>query len=362
MEIGIELHERSHELTNRPVYDTNSKGAVLEEGFSQFPESSAEHSSRKRTVTMFSKLNLSTIYMSTMLYAAILVVESLFQFRLFQRSHSFISFYWLESCVIVFIFTILERKRIESFRSQARHFLPFLVLHVAVMVTFGLDLNQSTFGSSGGSESFCVSLAMTAPLVVLATWTTNRQSYPEKIIIIVSLSCSLLMVLFCGMQDRIANYKTTLLDGAFGFIMASSLAFFTVHGKNNLSKASFTELLYLLNFTSVICLPFFALLFGEIPSLKDEVFKRGVIDMLFGIFVLALLRLASQAACLYQLTHSSPLLNATTRGFAWIWITVGITVITHVNTGELLVPVFLAFWIYGFLNYLPIICSDLHLI
>ena len=77
---------------------------------------------------------------------------------------------------------------------------------------------------------------MTAPLVVLATWMTNRQSYPEKIIIIVSLSCSLLMVLFCAMQDRIANYKMTLLDGAFGFIMASSLAFFTVHGKNNLSK------------------------------------------------------------------------------------------------------------------------------
>ena len=113
MEIGIELHERSHERTNRPVYDTNSKGDVLAERFSQFPESSAEHSSRKRTVTTFSKLNLCTIYMSTMLYAAILVVESLFQFRLFQRSHSFISFYWLESCVIVFIFKSWGRKRIK---------------------------------------------------------------------------------------------------------------------------------------------------------------------------------------------------------------------------------------------------------
>ena len=37
-----------------------------------------------------------------------------------------------------------------------RHFRALLVLHIAVGVMYGLDYNQATFASSGGSESFCV--------------------------------------------------------------------------------------------------------------------------------------------------------------------------------------------------------------
>lgn len=73
----------------------------------------------------------------------------------------------------------------------------------------------------------------------------------------------------------------------------------------------------------------------------------------------AILRLARQAASLIQLTHSTALLNVATRGFAWIWITIQITVFTHVYTGELFIPVFYAFWIYGFGVFLPVLISDL---
>ena len=38
------------------------------------------------------------------------------------------------------------------------------------------------------------------------------------------------------MQDSIANYKVTFLNGIFGFMMAASMAFYSVHGKNSLSK------------------------------------------------------------------------------------------------------------------------------
>lgn len=250
----------------------------------------------------------------------------------------------------------------DSFRSRARHFFPFLAVHIAVVVMFGLDFNhfhQGTFFSSGGSESFCVSIALTAPLVLLATWVTNRQSYPDKIIIMVSFSCSLLMLMFCGLQDRITSYKMTFFDGVYGFMMAGSLAFFTVYGKEYLTKASCTELLYLLNVTSVVSLPFFALLFGEFWPLKDEIKKRGAYNVVHRVLVLAVLRLASQTACLFHLSHSTPLLNATTRGFAWIWTTIWISLFIHVHNGELLLPIFLSFWIYGLFNYIPILFSDL---
>ena len=74
------------------------------------------------------------------------------------------------------------------------------------------------------------------PQVLLASWLVNRESYPDVIIVVVTISSSLLMVIFCGMQDSIANYKVTFLHGAFGFMMAASMAFFTVHGKNCLLK------------------------------------------------------------------------------------------------------------------------------
>lgn len=73
----------------------------------------------------------------------------------------------------------------------------------------------------------------------------------------------------------------------------------------------------------------------------------------------AILRLARQAASLIQLTHSTPLLNVVTRGFAWIWITIERTLYTHVHTGELFIPVFYAFWIQGFGMFLPVLISDL---
>lgn len=87
-----------------------------------------------------------------------------------------------------------------------------------------------------------VSLALTPPLIFLASWVTNRRSYPDKIIIFVSVSCSLLMVLFCTLEDHFADYSVSFIDGAFGFIMSTSLAFFTVNVKRYLPKVCMPEL------------------------------------------------------------------------------------------------------------------------
>lgn len=76
----------------------------------------------------------------------------------------------------------------------------------------------------------------------------------------------------------------------------------------------------------------------------------------------AVLRLVSQATCLYQLKFSSPLLNVGTRGFSWIWVTLAITFLSPADTGELVMPVFAAFWIFGVFSFLPVLCSDLHFI
>ncbi|KAJ7362065.1 hypothetical protein OS493_013154 [Desmophyllum pertusum] len=118
----------------------------------------------------------------------------------------------------------------------------------------------------------------------------------------VAFSSPLLMVLFCTFEDEYAYYRMTFSHGTFGLIMSASLAFFIVHAKD-------------LYQSCVVCLPFIALLFGELPALEVELIKRGALKLIFSVFILAVLRLASQLACLYQLKYSTPLLNATVRGF-----------------------------------------------
>lgn len=319
-------------------------------------QDSDEHSIHKKNPKDYSYLYT---YLSTTLFVIVLIVENIFQFRLFIDSNASISFYWLESCVIALFFRFWGRRRIRSFRSQASHFLPVLFLHVAVVTLFSVDFNHGNYGSSGGSESYLVYIALTPPAILLASWLTSRECYPDKVVILLVMSSAFVMVLFCSMEDPYAYYKMSFTDGVFGFMMAVSLAFFTVHAKKCLSQATLAELLYHLNFSCVMCLPFIALLLGELRLLGTELFERVKVNHVIGVLILALLRLASQASCLYQLKYSTALLNATSRGFAWIWITLAITFMTPGHTGEFLIPVFLSFWIYGFLTYLPALCSDL---
>lgn len=66
-----------------------------------------------------------------------------------------------------------------------------------------------------------------------------------------------------------------------------------------LLQASHPELLYLLNFSCVVCLPFIALLFGEVPALELEVSRRGMVNVIFSVFFLvSLLQLDSTLALL----------------------------------------------------------------
>ena len=65
-----------------------------------------------------------------------------------------------------------------------------------------------------------------------------------------------------------------------------------------LLQASHPELLYLLNFSCVVCLPFIALLFGEVPALELEVSQRGMVNVIFSVFFLvSLLNLIALRHC-----------------------------------------------------------------
>ena len=63
---------------------------------------------------------------------------------------------------------------------------------------------------------------------------------------------------------------------------------------SHLLQASRAELLYVLNFSCVVSLPFIALLFGELPALEAEMSKRGTVDLIFSLFIMvSLLKLVS---------------------------------------------------------------------
>lgn len=356
-----EIISRTPEHTNRNSH-SNHKGinniSSLWSGFTVHTKAddSDEHSVKKKTLRDHSYIYT---FLSTVLFTVALIVEKIFHFKLFESSHASIFFFWFESCAIALFFRFWGRKRIRSFRSQARHFFPMLFLHVVSVTVFSVDFNTSNFRVSGGSAAYMLSLALTPAMVLLASWLTSRQCYNDRIVIFVVILCSLLVVLFCSLEDSTAKFKVSFSDGVFALMMSASLAFFTVHSKRFLHKASHPELLYLLNFSCVVCLPFIALLFGEVPALELEVSRRGMVNVIFSVFFLAVLRLTSQAALLYQLKFSTPLLSTNTQGFAWIWITIAITFLTKSEKGDLMMPVFAAFWLYGLFIFLPSLFSDL---
>ena len=72
--------------------------------------------------------------------------------------------------------------------------------------------------------------------MLVASWLTGRHAYPDKIILLVAASSSLVMILFCSFEDRPAHYRMSFNHGAFGLLMGMSLAFFIVQAKRCLSK------------------------------------------------------------------------------------------------------------------------------
>jgi len=81
-----------------------------------------------------------------------------------------------------------------------------------------------------------ISLALTPPILLLASWLIDKQNYPGKVILTVAMSSSLLMVLFCSFEDEYAPYKMLFHHGVLGLIMSASLAFFIVYAKRYLAK------------------------------------------------------------------------------------------------------------------------------
>ena len=108
IESGMKLHERTHEYANGGLFYDN--GDNFRGRFSQSAEDSDEHSVQKKTTKEFSYLKT---YLSTVLFAAVLIMENISHFKLFSDSHASISFYWLESCVIALFFRFWGRKRIR---------------------------------------------------------------------------------------------------------------------------------------------------------------------------------------------------------------------------------------------------------
>ena len=107
---GMPLHD---EQTERPMLDNVNDGVSV----GQYKHESSNENSRKRTVR---EHNYLYTYLSTILYAVTLVIESIFQFRWLHDSHSSISFFWLESCFIALFFKIWRRKRMTRLVVQKK--------------------------------------------------------------------------------------------------------------------------------------------------------------------------------------------------------------------------------------------------
>lgn len=56
-------------------------------------------------------------------------------------------------------------------------------------------------------------------------------------------------------------------------------------------QASCVKLLYLLNFSCVVSLPFVALMLGELRSLEVELLKRGHLKLIFSILIVVSFKL-----------------------------------------------------------------------
>ena len=111
----MQLHD---EQSNRPMFGNVNDGVSVGRcSRTHDITESSNQNSRKRTVQEY---NYLYTYLSTILYALIMVIESIFRFRWIHHSHSSISFFWLESCVIALFFKICRRKRIARLVVQKK--------------------------------------------------------------------------------------------------------------------------------------------------------------------------------------------------------------------------------------------------
>ena len=118
-----------------------------------------------------------------------------------------------------------------------------------------------------------ISLALTPPILLLASWLTNKQNYPGKVILIVAMSSSLLMVLFCSFEDEYAHYKMLFHHGLLGLMMSGSLSFFIVYAKRYVAKVCI--------FIVVLLKKVMVLYWREVPvfqlsNIRLQLFKLGV--------------------------------------------------------------------------------------
>lgn len=109
---GMELHERLPEHTNREFHGNARNNFWTEFSIHDFSTSgdSNEHSVAKKTPKEHSYIYT---FLSTLLFVIVLIMENIFHYKLFENTHASISFYWLESGVIVLFFRFWGRKRIR---------------------------------------------------------------------------------------------------------------------------------------------------------------------------------------------------------------------------------------------------------
>ena len=107
---GMELHERLPEHTNREFHGHARNNFWTDLSIHNFStaEDSDEHSVAKKTPK---EHNYIYTFLSTLLFVMTLIIENIFHYKLFENTHASISFYWLESGVIVLLFRFWGRKR-----------------------------------------------------------------------------------------------------------------------------------------------------------------------------------------------------------------------------------------------------------
>ena len=104
----MELHERTHERTNRDFYnDPRRRGNGVSNSALPFQMNGSDGNlARKKGLRDHS---LVYTFVWTFLFAIVLIVENILHFKLFENCQTATVFYWLESCVTALVFKFWGR-------------------------------------------------------------------------------------------------------------------------------------------------------------------------------------------------------------------------------------------------------------
>ena len=105
-------------------------------------------------------------------------------------------------------------------------------------------------------------------------------------IIIIIIVIIIIMLLLLFLLFLFLLLFLLLLIFFFFFLLLLLLLLFIIAVVLFRVQASRAELLYLLNFTCVVSLPFIVLFYGELPALEAQLSRRGTLELIISLVIM----------------------------------------------------------------------------